>query len=675
MIKIVPVFGGRVNSRDPSTLGEGELVLATDAYYKPNHPGLWKVPGNTKFNTTALTTDPIGLFYTEWDGADAAELWAFASGGTAFQKATAGLTGTFAAATIVSGGITINSSTTLTTDVVHYNNQHFVLTGETALLKSGVSVTGQNLWIESPTDRTHTVQLHGMLENNLANTVTSTGVGTGFTLSSGSTVGYWLEEVSISNTGAEKKSPSTPDTVITLTGTGALVKPVFTIISPYKVNIETTPTAYRVYATATNGEFPNGFLIGTILTPPINTTVEDTRTGTDPGAPTGVAYDKVTVSIAGITSSISKWATPPAATTGDVFKESLVTNDAANPAYVRYSFPAEPHAFPELNLIRFNTKIHDEVVLIRTVGDVVIVCLESSAWRIMDLPRPEDSLFAVEDVKEIIGGAFGCVGPRAGTAFQSAGGHRLAYVSLYGIVVTDGYVWDTITDDADWEATVDVSQLDQSVLVDNPRKWRLEFYYTPKADAGALQATRNTECMYLHYHKSHAKDVQDTDDPTRENFRLKCTWPVHVEAITAVVGKVSGAHEVFAGNDDGHIYVQAQGNSDTAADGGINFACRTAEIALAGPGNHARVTRFWTHHSAGEDEQTATVRNIARREAADDFETEGTISLERRESTSSYKETFGDSHMFACENSDSSGTFSVDYFVVDFESEGGTEEG
>ena len=203
----------------------------------------------------------------------------------------------------------------------------------------------------------------------------------------------------------------------------------------------------------------------------------------------------------------------------------------------------------------------------------------------------------------------------------------------------------------------------------------MEFYYTPKAASGSLQATRNTECMYLHYHKSHAKDVQDTDDPTRENFRLKCTWPVHVEAVTAVTGKVSGAHEVFTGNDDGYVYVQAQGDTDTADDGGINFACRTAEIPLGGPGKHARVRRFWTHHSAGADDQTATVRNIARNEARDDFETDGTISLERQESTSSHKETQGESHLFACENNDSAGTFSVDYFVVDFDDEGDTEEG
>ena len=51
-IKIISLSGGLVNSRDESSLAEGELSIADDSFYKPNDPAIWKVPGRSEFNTT-----------------------------------------------------------------------------------------------------------------------------------------------------------------------------------------------------------------------------------------------------------------------------------------------------------------------------------------------------------------------------------------------------------------------------------------------------------------------------------------------------------------------------------------------------------------------------------------------------------------------------------------------
>src|ERR1041385_7028399 len=198
------------NSNDPVTLAPGELSRADNTYYKPGAPTLYKGLGRKVFNSAAEASRIIGLRYLGFDGSAGLFL---ALVGNKYRKATVGQTGTFSDAVTGLAG----SATAL--DSAHYNNQHFTFNG-----------VDRNRVISSD----GTAILHGMLAATAPPTVTNTGSGTGFTLSSGSTITYWVEERYKVGSTVVKRSASTVTEAAVLTGTGALVKPV--ISRPTTVN-------------------------------------------------------------------------------------------------------------------------------------------------------------------------------------------------------------------------------------------------------------------------------------------------------------------------------------------------------------------------------------------------------------------------------------------------------
>lgn len=663
---VIPVHLGRVTSRDASKYVPGELLLAQDAMYKIGDPGIWKVPGRVAFNATAEANAIIQCEFLEYDGTDPDLFIALIKEGLTIRWSTAGASGTWADLEMPNetsrGTYTFTTSPT-TMDVVHYNNVHYVLLGMTTFntldadTSAGytTSIAAQNLAIPATSARTAfenadgSITLHGMRENQESHTVTDTGTGTGFTLTSGVDVIYWIEERVKSGTTVVKRSPSTSTYAVTLTGDGTLVKPVFNRVGPI-TNPEATHWA--VMATAAAGSFPTGAEIGEVdIT---ETTLEDTRTGTDPAIPGGAVYETDIATIAGITSSVSKWGTPPIATTGDVFEDSIVTNDIWDPRAVRYSFPDEPHAFPAHNRIPFETKAHDEVVYIRRIGNVIVAVLRYSAWRINTLPRSDDSAFDIERAKDEIEGAHGIVSARAGTTFSFGRGMRIACVTQYGIEITDGARWDVLTDDMDWENEVEVSQLGKCILRNNPRYWRLEFYYPKKGNQ------KNDSIAYLHYHPSHAKTTQAGD------FRAKVTWPIHGEAECAMLARLDDGAAMFTGHRTGVLYRENFGLSDGSNSGGIDFQVRTGDVALNDAASESEIIQMMTHHSIGAPTQVAKMVLVQRNKHEDDVTvTDENVSLARREATSGVLEGAAEMFQFGMENSDSLGQFRVDEFRVE----------
>lgn len=622
-IRPIPVSGGLVTSKDPSLLAEGELARADDAEYLPNNPGLWKVKGRTAFNSSAESSAILGGRFLQFDGG--MNLFVTLVG-TVYRKATAGLTGSFSD---VQTGL---AGTATTLDSTHYNNSHYLMNG-----------VDRNYVVDS----TGAATLHGMLAATTAPTVASTGSGTGFTLSSGSTIIYWVEEQVRSGSSILRRSASSSSATVTLTGTGALVKPVVT--KPATLNSDATH--WEVYATATGSSFPVGASIGSAAIG--TTTIEDLRTGTDPAIPSGSTYDTVSVSLAGTTSLVPKHGPPPIASTGDVFEDSIVCDDSADRSRLRYCFSDSPHDWPSNFFIRFETKEADIIKLVRALNNSIVVCLQDSLWRVDTLPRPEDAAFQIDRVKSLIQGAQGCVGPMAGCVFSFGEGLRLAYVSKAGILVTDGNSWDVLTDDVDWENTVTLGSLSSSVLINNGSMYRLEFYYTPTG------GTANTKALYLHYHPSHAKRGEGG------GLRAKVTGPINVSANAAFMATISSQLYAFTANPDGKLYQERSGASDTSGAGGIAFVCKTGDVYPSGVGNSAMVKQWWVHHSAGASSQTATAKLTMRAENQTDVTATESIPLDMRELTSVRVRGQGEAFAFEMDNSDSTGSFSVNYFVAD----------
>lgn len=617
---------GLVTSRDPSLLREGELTRADDSYYEPNDPAIRKVKGRTAFNSSALSSAVIGARYLEFDSAT--DLIA-AHYSTVYATCTAATTGTFASLVT---GLTAGGSTF---DSVHYNNFHYLMNG-----------VDTNREIASD----GTALRHGMAANTAAPTVSrDAGSGTGMTITSASTITYWVEERVKSGSTITKRNATTSSTqTVTLTGDGTVDKPVIT--RPTAVNSEATHWA--LYGTATNGAFPTGAEIAEVVIG--TTTIEDTRTGTDPDLPTGDTYELSSVSLSGTVDNVARNGPPPIASTGDVFEDSLVMDDSTDRSLIRYSWPDTPHAFPSHNVIRFETKEADEVFFIRTVGRAVVVGMRDSLWRIDTLPRPEDAAFQTGRVKEQIHGAQGGVGPMSACLFSFGQGIRLAYASRYGILVTDGFSWDVLTDDIDWDATVDIPSLSSSVLINNPALYRLEFYYTP---AGG---TANTKALYLHYHPSQAKQ----GEAGGASARAKVTGPINVKATSAFVANLSGQHIVFTGNTDGKLYQEWSGNSDDSGAGGIAMVVRTGDIYHRGVSQETTLRRLWVHHQAHAG-QTATVRVIGRNEQESDNAQTVTIKLDKREATSVAIQDLAEAYQYGVENSDSSGSVAFDFIQID----------
>lgn len=588
--KFIPLNLGLNTARAKVMLEEGELSEAEDIYYKPGDPSPWATLGRAAYNSTPEDNPIKGVRYLEFEGATDLIV---AHEGTTYQQTPAATSGSFTdLVTGLTGGSTLDS--------VHYNNQHFLLNG-----------VDRNRVVSSDS----TTIFHGMLANTQAPTIfRDSGAGTGFTLGAGVTRTYWIEERVKSGSTILKRNISSSATCVVLTGDGSLDKPV--VARPVDV-VNSDATHWALYATAENGSFPNGAEITEVAIATLS--VEDTSTTT--GLPTGSAYEVVTIEVLGVTQNFPKNGPSTIASTGDIFEDSIVINDVSDPSHVVYSMQDLPHAFPAINLIRFETKEADEVKCIKRLGENLLVLMRDSVWRISTLPRPDDSAFETERVKAQVQGALGCVGPMAADSYSSGRGQQLAYVSRYGIVSTDGFAWETLTDDLDWESMVEVSRLSTSVLTYDPRHYVLTFDYTPAGE------TSNSKTLFLHVHPSHIKP----------NGKPKITGPINCAARCRCIANISGVDEVFTGNSDGKLYREWTGFTDASGAGGIAPSFSTGDLYLAGIGSQVEIRRFWLHHRAAAN-VTAQISLLQHHSGFTNSPFENTISLEQDEPTAFYEE-------------------------------------
>jgi len=633
----IPLHLGRVTSRDASLLASGEMTTAQDAYYKPNSPTLWSVGGRVAFNAAPEASALIGAAFAEFTGATSQFI---VMRGTAYRTAAAGLTGSFGALAGADASDYSLAGTVTTLDITHYLNQHVLMNG-----------VDRNRVVSS----TPAQSFHGMLAANAAPSVdVNLGAGAGFTLASPDTMSYWVEERVKNAAGAIlRRSVSATATVTTITGTGAVVKP--RVYRPIVINPDATHWA--VYATANNGVFPIGAQIGEAA---IGIAfIDDTRT--TPALPGGTSYQTLSASITGTTFIVPKNGAAPVSSTGDIFEDSLLCNDVANPTKVVFSTDDDINAFPSFNSFNIgDTKKRDLVVAIRALDNIAIILGRDGIYRLNTLPRPSDTTFSPARVKSKVHFAQGCVSPVAAATFSFGQGLRLAYVSRYGILVTDGSDWDVITDDMDWEAEVNVAALSTAVLVNNPRMYRLEFFYPAPGD------TRPTRCAFLHYHPAHAKG-SDT------NIRANVTWPVRRDANAAFVAQVGGIDIVFTANANGTLYQNDVGTVEPVIEGGIRFVVESGEAYPGGLGTESRVVNFYVHHQAAPG-QLGTAYVIERNAGQDDYPVNSeALALDRREATPTDRESLAES--FICGFAATTpGPIGLDYFAVIVEPSGQSKE-
>lgn len=296
-----------------------------------------------------------------------------------------------------------------------------------------------------------------------------------------------------------------------------------------------------------------------------------THSGTT--ASQAVSFPALQVTVGTTTLSLGRDGPPPKAFMGDIFEEGLVVNDVANPTQIAYSTQEDPDSFPSAYILSFQTKDKDTVRCLKTLGNVLMVGLYSKLFRVNYLPRENDAEFDRGRAIDLISADHGIVGPRAACVFQMDGQPlMMAYVSRYGLHMTDGYKATTLTDDIDWSQ---VAITDNCELMNDPSNYHIVLFLATKK-------------YHLSYHPTHLK-----------NGKLKVSGPDGFACAASTSASLdSGATGFYTGRSDGFVYVENSGASDGSG-GTISPVIRTRDLYLAGQGNEWQITKALLHHGVG----------------------------------------------------------------------------
>lgn len=300
------------------------------------------------------------------------------------------------------------------------------------------------------------------------------------------------------------------------------------------------------------------------------------------------------VTVGGQTLLIGSNGAPPVANTGDIFQESLVTNDIAHPTRVAYSLPGNIDAFPSAYILNLETKDKDRLTCIRSLGSVCLFGLAGQLQRANYLPRSDDAEFDRGRCVEVVDNDNGIPGPFAACKFVLAGRLMCFYASRSGPRMTDGYESTTANDDLAWDTTVDLDNLTNCVAINNARYQEILLFYDP--DGAGL-----THCLRFQYHPTHLK-----------NGKLKATGPCDISIVGAAVGvNELGERLLYSAHPNGLVYLENRGDSD-ASGHGITPGLTTRDMYIGGLGGEWELHRVLVH-TQGATATTVSLRYTSTR--------------------------------------------------------------
>lgn len=245
-------------------------------------------------------------------------------------------------------------------------------------------------------------------------------------------------------------------------------------------------------------------------------------------------YNYITISTPGGSAFYSEDGPPPVASTGDIFEDCLVVNNAANPSRIDYSIPGKPESFPtgDIYTIDFSTRVKDSVSCIRTVGRALGVGMKNSLWRVNYLPNEDDANFSRGRAVDLIDSGKGIVNPMASCLYTGHDGRTaLAFFSYAGLFATDLFsVW-PLAPDLDTRV---ITKYNSVQLINNPQLQELVLYYW---DGGESQpdAYGANRAFHFSYAARHLKTGIGGDNISA----LKVSGPV-------VVSNLSGGNYSYA---------------------------------------------------------------------------------------------------------------------------------
>ena len=286
----------------------------------------------------------------------------------------------------------------------------------------------------------------------------------------------------------------------------------------------------------------------------------------------GTAFQDPTVQVLPVVSamtvgdlSIPRDTQPPAFLSMVSWKGSICGISRTNRRTWRYSEAGRAESFPEFYVVTsFPLDEHDGLVGQMPVGETMVLLCEGAVLALDDVPRVVDGQFNGADARPLKGHP-GCVGNYAYTTFSVAGEPRGAWVSPYGVYITNGQVCACISTDLAWEQEVNVPYLSNSVLRWDAKNQILWFNFDLDGDG------LNDREMPFHMAQVHSKGES----------RPKLGQPT-AKATSCMASALIGAtHYRFSGHpSNGTVYAEELGTPGTMTVKTGQIASKKVDLAI-----------------------------------------------------------------------------------------------
>ena len=265
---------------------------------------------------------------------------------------------------------------------------------------------------------------------------------------------------------------------------------------------------------------------------------------------------------------------------------------------LRYSDAGLPESYPEpYQVSSFPLDEHDDLVGQMPVGETLVLLCGGAVLAIDSLPRVVDGQFNGASARPLKGHP-GCVGTYAYTTFSVAGEPRGAWVSPFGVYVTNGQVCACISTDLAWELEVNVPYLSTAVLRWDQKNLILWFEFGLDGDGV------NDHEMPFHMAQAHSKG----------EAKPKLGQPTAKVTTCMASALISSTHYRFSGHSNGSVYVEESGVQDAATAANVAMSVRSAQVS------HDKVdlaiVKATVNHSDFGDGETGTLTATLYRDVA-----------------------------------------------------------
>jgi hypothetical protein len=309
--------------------------------------------------------------------------------------------------------------------------------------------------------------------------------------------------------------------------------------------VNSNATHYRIYRTPDGGTAP--YQLGLIGTIPITETafVDDLAFAITYQPTPLVPMSQITVDTGSI--RVIRDMPPPILSKTVWFRGSLV--GIAGTRAIAWCEPGFPESWPVINVNdKFPMPEHDQLVSLESLGDVLIIGAQAVMLILTDIPRVVNGVYNNAEVVPLRGQP-GCVGTKAMTSFSVHGEPLAAWVSPYGVHVTNGQTSSRISDDMDWTATVSTANLSSAVLHYRQDLQILVFAYDSTGGG------TNDRIIYFHMNNIHRK----------QNNLPKWTGPHYGKIACMTSGQISSVYRIYSGHTtNGIVYLEDSGTTDAS---------------------------------------------------------------------------------------------------------------